>query len=146
MLVKGCRDISYQWQAGSAEMGAVRTFGIGARIRAARHMAGLEGVPSLVAELQRRGVKQGQGLGRTNLYAYESGRDVPDIRDLIEIAHACEVPIEFFTADFSRLAEISDDPRHVLATEIAAARERARARRAGTDEENQPPLAEGQQL
>lgn len=117
-------------------------FSIGARMRGARHMAGMKGVPALAAELKRRGTKR--GLGQTKLYAFEQDREVPDVRDLIEIANACGVELAFFTADFARLGEISDDPRRVLAAEIAAAVERAAARRAGNAEDHRPPLEEVQ--
>lgn len=113
---------------------------IGARVRAARALKGLSGVPALAAALRKGAAK---GLGRTNLYAIERGEEeVVTYGSLVEIANVCEVPIEFFTADFSRLAEISEDPRAVIAAEIAAAVARAEERRAGSSEDPPPPPPE----
>lgn len=118
----------------------METLSIGTRMRGARYMAGLGSVPALAAELKKRGTKR--GLGRTKLYRFEQDKEVPDIRDLIEIANACRIDLAFFTADLSRLREISDDPRRVLAAEISAAAERAAKRRARTDANPQSPQVE----
>jgi hypothetical protein len=113
-------------------------FGVGARVRAARHMAGFGGVPELAAALKRR------GLGATKLYEAEREEESLGFGDLAEIAHACgELPVEFFTADFSRLAEISDDPRKVIAERLAKAGERSDTRHADKNGDRPPPPQEG---
>lgn len=116
------------------------THGIGVRIRAARHLAGFSGVPELAAELQRRGVRK---IGETKIRQMEreDPQQTTDYRDLVEIAEACKLDVSWFSADFSRLAEISDEPRKVIAREIAAAVARAAERRAGKPGAN-PPLQE----
>jgi transcriptional regulator with XRE-family HTH domain len=61
-------------------------------------LKGYSGVPALAAALRKGAAK---GLGRTNLYAIERGEEeVVTYGSLVEIANACDVPIEFFTADF----------------------------------------------
>lgn len=104
-------------------------FTIGARLRAARHLKGYKRMEELAKAIDRP-----RGLGTTNLREIErDARPVP-FGDLADIAHACGVPVEWFTADFSRLAEISEDPRKVLARELAAATQRAAAARQRTDD------------
>jgi transcriptional regulator with XRE-family HTH domain len=110
---------------------------IGPRIRAARHLAGLTDVPSLAAALKANGVRK---LGATKLRRMEREQDASDVRDLEAIADACGLPLAWFSADLSRLPEISEDPRRVIARETAAAVERAAARRAGRPADRQPPL------
>lgn len=87
----------------------MQSFTLGARIRAARYLKGLGSVDALADAIDSR------GLGRTKLYGYEQDKKVPLYRELVDIANACEMPIEFFTADFGRLSEISDEPRLVIA-------------------------------
>lgn len=103
-------------------------FGIGERLRALRLMRGYASVPALANALEQRGT--GQGLGQTNLYLIERGEKVPDFRDMQEIADLCDVPVAWFTADFSRLGEISEDPRATLARAANGIAARIEARRA----------------
>jgi transcriptional regulator with XRE-family HTH domain len=112
-------------------------FGIGARMRAARHIAGFRNVADLASAIQMA------GLGETRLRQIEQERIVAGYRDLRDIAEACGLRVEWFSADFDRLDEISDDPRQVLARETAAAVERARARRGAAPEGKQPPQRGG---
>lgn len=114
-----------QWQPGCGEMRQeMPEPTIGTRIRAARALAGI-GSPKALAELIG-----GRGLGATKLYAIEQGRLPVAYRELVDIADACEVPVAFFTADFSRLEEISEDPRRVVARETAEAAQRSAERHA----------------
>lgn len=87
-------------------------------------MAGFRSTPALAAAINVR------GYAATNLYEAERDKAIAPYHVLHEIAHVCGLPVEFFTADFSRLAEISDEPRAVIAREIAAA-----ARRSGLQPE-----------
>lgn len=116
-------------------------FSIGARARAARHLAGYTKPDDLAQELARRGVR---GLGRTTLYSIEAGRQEGTIPQLRELAEACGVPLAWFTADFSRLDEISEDPRTVLAQQTAGALARSRARRRDTGAATEPLRVEDQ--
>lgn len=100
--------------------------GIGARIRAARHLADIRQVSDLSAEINQK------GLGTTKLRQMEREEIPSEARDLEAIAHACKLPVEWFTADFSRLPEISPpDSRKILAQQTAAASQRGQERRAG---------------
>jgi len=116
-------------------------FGTGARMRAARHLAGFSSVEALAAEIRRRGTKK---LGTTTLRKIEQEQTHGDYRQLSEIAEACGLDVAWFTADLARLAEISDDPRSVIARELAAAAARAAARRKESDEGHRPPHEEAQ--
>jgi hypothetical protein len=104
-------------------------FGIGPRMRAARQLAGFGQVEQLAAAIAQSGLKTGV------LRKIEREERRGEFRELREIAEACRLPVEFFTADFSRLAEISDDPRRVIAERLAAAGERSERRREGTHED-----------
>jgi hypothetical protein len=108
-------------------------------MRAARQLGGLRNVQELAAAIDSR-----RGLGTTTLRAIEREERVAEFRELNEIAVACGLPVEFFTADFSRLHEISEDPRSVIARETAAAVQRAAERRAKSDEGNPPQHREAQ--
>lgn len=100
-------------------------FDLGARMRAARQLGGLRNVGDLADAL-----KDTRGrLGTTTLRSIERGEARGDFSTYRDIADACGIPVEFFTADFSRLAEISEDPRSVIARETAAARRRVTERR-----------------
>jgi hypothetical protein len=52
------------------------------------------------------------------------------------------LPLEWFTADFSRLAEISDPPREVLRAERERVSARSVARSEGKPGETRPPRLE----
>lgn len=114
---------------------------VGRRIKAARHLAGYTEVTKLAAALKANGVTK---LGATKLRRMERDQDVSDVRDLQAIAEVCGVPLEWFSADFERLSEISEDPKRVIAQATAAAVERARERRAGKPADRRPPLEEAQ--
>jgi hypothetical protein len=92
------------------------TFDIGARMRAARQLGGFRNVDDLAAAL--KGTRN--GLGTTTLRLIERGEIPADFSTYRDIAEACCVPVEFFTADFSRLPEISENPRSVIAQMRAA--------------------------
>lgn len=92
---------------------------VGLRIRAARVLAGLSTPRALASVIDEK------GLGATKLYAIEQGRQPVQFSELTVIAEATGVPIEFFTADFSRLPEISENPRTILARETAEAVQRS---------------------
>ena len=111
------------------------SFGIGARMRAARHLADIRSVKALAKAI---GV---QGLGETKLRQIEREEDAPAFRDLREIAEACGLGVEWFTADFSRLAEISADPRQRIAAVAAAAVARSQAQRNTEPGGQRPPQA-----
>jgi transcriptional regulator with XRE-family HTH domain len=114
-------------------------FSVGARIRAARHLAGLRRVEDLSGKIGQR------GLRTTKLRQMERDEIPQEARDLEAIAHACGVPVEWFVADFSRLAEIAPtDPRRELARLTAQAVRRAAARRAGNLGEGDDPLEAAQ--
>jgi transcriptional regulator with XRE-family HTH domain len=110
-----------------------REFGTGARMRAARHLAGYSRVEDLAEAINQ------EGLRTTVLREIEREQRRGEFRELREIAECCGLPVEFFTADFSRLGEISEDPRRVIAARLAAARERSRQRR-GSKPEDPPSL------
>lgn len=116
-------------------------YSIGDRIKAARQLGGIRNVEALAAKI---GPDAKRGLATTTLRKIERGEVPVDYRDMLVIADACSVPIEFFTADFSRLSEISEDPRQVIARETAAAVERARERRARPPGDS-PPQSEADQ-
>lgn len=98
---------------------------IGARLRAARQLGGYRNVEALAAALKDRRSK----LGTTTLRNIERGQLPGDFSVYREIADVCGVPVEFFTADFSRLAEISEVPQSVIARKTAEAVQRAVERR-----------------
>jgi len=83
------------------------------------------------------------GSRRTRLYEAERGELALPFPTLREIAEVCGLPVEFFSVDFARLPEISDDPRAVIARETAAAAERSRKRREKSGEELPLPREEG---
>lgn len=99
-------------------------------MKAARQLAGFTNVEELAEHT-------GKGLRPTVLRQIEREERRGEFRELREIAEACGLPVEFFTADFSRLAEISDDPRKVIATRLVSALERAQ-RRHDNNSEDQP--------
>lgn len=112
---------------------------VGGRMRALRMLSGYENMPDLAAALKARGV--GRGLAEANLYKLERGTKHPEYRDMREIADLCNVPVEWFTADFTRLAEISEDPRKVLArvaNEAAQRTEERRSRRRASPDDPPP--------
>lgn len=100
-------------------------------------MAGITSAGELAKELGLR------GSGATHLYAAERDDRPLPFPVLREIADLCHMPVEFFTADFDRLREISDDPRRVIAEETAAALERVRRRREGPGEDSPPQHGTG---
>jgi transcriptional regulator with XRE-family HTH domain len=104
---------------------------LGMRIRAARLLAGYTTPKALADHFKAQGVNK---LGSTKLYMAERDEQPLEYRDLEEIAYACGLPVAFFTADFSRLPEISEDPRKVIARETAAAVQRSVERRAAQTE------------
>lgn len=86
-------------------------------------MAGFKSMGDLERALRARGVR---GLGKTILYKTEREERLPDVSELREIAEACRLPFEWFSADLSRLVEISaSDPRAEIARRIRAAAERS---------------------
>lgn len=111
-------------------------FEIPARMRAARQLAGHKAPKSLAAAIDRR------GYSAKVLYEIEQGKHSAGYAELAEIAHACGLPVEFFTADFSRLAEISEDPRKVIAQGLARAVARSEKRR--EDKPEDPPAPPGE--
>lgn len=68
---------------------------IGKRIRAARGYKGLS-QPELAKAI---------GCGRVHVTDMEMGRDEPDDGELYLIARACDLPMEFFSVDWSSLSE-----------------------------------------
>ena len=125
------------------DSGSITTmqFSLGRRIRAARQLAGFSNTKALAAAIARSGLAK-RGLGTTSLYDMERDQATPDFGNLTVIADVCGLPVDFFTVDFSRLPELSDDPRKVVAQELAAATARAEARRAGRLEAIRPPHEE----
>ena len=110
--------------------------GIGARIRAARHLAGFTDVGALAKAIDQK------GLRTTTLRQMEREEIDSQPRDLEAIAHACGLPVEWFVADLTRIAELApEDPRRVLAQRTAAAYQRAQERRASRRED--PPAQQG---
>lgn len=112
------------------------TFDLGARMRAARQLGGLRNVDELAAALKDTRGK----LGTTTLRCIERGEAPGDFSAYRDIAEACGLPVEFFTADFSRVAEISENPRSVIARETAAAVQRAAEQRVATPDRNGDPI------
>lgn len=132
-VIDGCQYLSanaMQWQPRCGEMRQAMTTPIyhpvGIRIRAARTLAGISSPKALAETIG------GRGLGATKLYAIEQGRQPVSYREIVDIADATGLPVEFFTADFSRLDEISENPRTVLARETAEAGQRSAERLADT--------------
>lgn len=111
-------------------------FTIGARVRALRTMAGYRNAGLLADALEENG--SARGLRETNLRLIERDARPAQPRELQDIADLCGVPLAWFTADFSRLPEVSENPRAVIAREMRAAEQRANERRAGTPEDHQP--------
>jgi transcriptional regulator with XRE-family HTH domain len=94
------------------------------RMVAARMLAGLTSAEALAEKIDQR------GLGTKVLRNYEQGKDAPEQRDLEAIADACEIPVEWFIADLSRLPEIAPtDSRAEIRRVLDQALERARLRR-----------------
>ena len=104
-------------------------FGTGARLRAARHLAGFNSVDELADALNQRGLKS------TVLREIETERRGGELRDLREVADRCGLPVEFFTADFSRLAEISEEPGKVIARRLTSVDEKYEQQRDSTPED-----------
>jgi transcriptional regulator with XRE-family HTH domain len=111
-------------------------FDVGARLRAARHLAGFRHQRDLAQAIDQA------GLGERTLRAIELGSRHATERDFRAIADACGLPLEWFTADFSRLAEISDPPREVLRAEREKVSARSAARSEGKPEATRPPRLE----
>lgn len=120
MAVKMCRNA-----AGMTEPTDPDVDDIGARLRAARHLGGYRNVEVLAKALKGRRSK----LGTTTLRSIERGTLPADFSVYREVAEVCGLPVEFFTADFSRLAEISEEPRTVIARKTAEAVQRSVRRR-----------------
>lgn len=99
-------------------------------------MAGFRSASALAAVLELR------GYAATNLYEAERDNAIAPYHVLSEIAHVCGLPVEFFTADFSRLGEISDEPRAVIAREIAAAAQRSGLQPEESGEDSPPRTGE----
>lgn len=100
-------------------------------------MAGITSAPGLAKELEIR------GFGGTHLYLAERDQKMLPYAVIREIASICELPTEFFTANFSRLPEISEDPRRVIAEVIAAAVARSEERHEGSAEDPPPQQEAG---
>ena len=100
-------------------------------------MAGFSSVDALADQIDYRGFQ------RTHLYAAENDKKGATFTLLSEIAYACKLPVAFFSADFSRLGEISDDPRAVIAGELARAAERAEGQREANGADSPPQSEEG---
>lgn len=115
-------------------------FDVGARLRAARHLAGFRHQRDLAQAIDQA------GLGERTLRAIELGSRHATERDFRAIADACRVPLEWFTADFSRLAEISDPPRDVLRAEREKVSARSAARSGGKPAATRPPHLEAPAL
>lgn len=115
--------------------------GFGQRITAARVIAGHKNVDSLAARIRENG-DMPRGLGTTTLRQMERGELTPTYPHLIVIALACNLPIAWFSADFQRVGEISEDPRRTIARETAAALQRAAERRASMPPAPPPPHEE----
>jgi hypothetical protein len=79
------------------------------------------------------------GYSTKVLREIEQGKHSAGFAELNEIAHHCGLPVEFFTADFNRLGEISEDPRKVIARALAQAVERSERRREGKREDRPSP-------
>jgi transcriptional regulator with XRE-family HTH domain len=75
------------------------------RVRAARGYRGLS--------LER--LADAVEIGRNTLSRTEGGKRLPKRGEIWEIALVCQLPYEFFIADFSRLAEISREAQPDLA-------------------------------
>lgn len=80
---------------------------VGRRIKAARAYAGLTSQQELAKKIASLGYSRGYKRDviagwEVGGYKHALGRD-----KLRTIAEACDLPYEFFTADFSRLGEIS---------------------------------------
>jgi transcriptional regulator with XRE-family HTH domain len=106
-------------------------------MKALRQLAGYRNVEELA-----RAIGAHRGMKTTTLRMIEREQRTADHRELQEIAEVCGVPVAWFTADFSRLAEISEDPRTVIARMTAEAVRRSEARRAGISEDH--PLQPGE--
>lgn len=113
------------------------TADIPARIKAARHLAGIRSAADLAARIGQKGIKT------TRLNKIEQGRDIPTQRDLDAIAQACGLQREWFTADLSRIAEIAPDHTRTLAELLAEADRRQNERHAAKPSETQLRPAEG---
>lgn len=98
-------------------------------MRALREMAGYKNVGALADAISEEGSRR--GLRETTLRLIEREERPAEARELQEIARVCGVPLAWFTADFSQLEKISEEPHAVIARETAAAVERSRERRAG---------------
>jgi transcriptional regulator with XRE-family HTH domain len=96
-----------------------KEFGTGVRLRAARHLAGYTSVEDLANALNQPGLKA------TVLRAIEREERPGRFPELREIADCCGLPVEFFTADFSKLASISGEPREIIAARTKTAVERS---------------------
>lgn len=100
------------------------TYELGARVRAARALIGIESATKLAQALDV------PKLSRTKMYAIERGELPPARHELEAIAELCELPIGWFVADFDRLDELVDeDPKKAIARAIAEADERVSKRR-----------------
>lgn len=75
------------------------------RMRAARAIGGFKNVGDLADA-----ITADASLGERTLRKFESGESPLRPPAMREIAHACGLPYEFFTADFSRLPELADQP------------------------------------
>lgn len=79
---------------------AVDDEGLRRRMKAAQTLAGIKNVRELAERIDL------PGLGRDTLYEMQSGKRPILRHELREIADACGVPVEFFTAeDFSALSQ-----------------------------------------
>jgi hypothetical protein len=113
-----------------------KEFGTEVRLRAARQLAGFKSVDQLAKALNQRGLKS------TVLRDMENGKRRGELRDLRVVADGCGLPVEFFTADFSRLAEISEDPGKVITRRLLLADERVEQQRDSTPKD--PPAREAE--
>lgn len=86
-----------------------------------------------------------RGLGETKLRQIERGEITPEARELQAIAEACGVPLAWFTADFSRLDEISPEPRQQIAQMLSEAYQRSEEPTEDTSVDPQLRPAEGQE-
>ncbi|MHB1950191.1 MAG: helix-turn-helix domain-containing protein [Acidiferrobacteraceae bacterium] len=111
-------------------------FTIPSRVRALREMAGYRNMAALASALKEQG--NVRGLGETKLRLIERGERIAEARELQEVAELCGVPLAWFTADFSRLDEVSENPRAVIAREMKDAAERLGEPPADTSEAPPP--------
>lgn len=101
---------------------------VGRRIKAAMQLAGIPSFEELAARIGQR------NYGARTLRKYADDRDTENVArrpQLVAIAEACALPVEFFTVDFS---ELGREP-HDLARRVEALEEEHHRLLAGLAEE-----------